>query len=120
MWADYGLLQFQGGRYQLLNPDDWQEVVDVWLADTEFAQLGKYYAVAKSGFGKLLVFHPDTGTGINIDPIQGIVCGEIADKNTERFRAIALGTTFSGIEATITMENTDFYIGESEEGIFIR
>ena len=34
IWQQEGFCQFQQGLYNIINPDDWQDVVDVWIENT--------------------------------------------------------------------------------------
>ena len=67
IWRHEGFCQFQNGLYYIVNPDEWQDVVDVWMENTPFEQLGKFYALARNAFG--CIYNPDTGTKLTIDTI---------------------------------------------------
>ncbi|WP_081399957.1 GAD-like domain-containing protein [Acinetobacter sp. P8-3-8] len=55
IWQDEGFCQFQQGLYNIINPDDWQDVVDVWMENTPFQQLGNFYALARNAFGCIYI-----------------------------------------------------------------
>lgn len=55
IWQQEGFCQFQQGLYNIINPDDWQDVVDVWIENTPFQQLGNFYALARNAFGCIYI-----------------------------------------------------------------
>ncbi|WP_290002617.1 GAD-like domain-containing protein [Faucicola atlantae] len=114
IWQSEGFCQFMQGLYYFTNPDDWQAVVDAWLKGTDFEKMGRFYAITRTGFGVLRVYHPETGTGIEIDIIKNIISGSIKNRITEREREISVGTYL----ILGDLERSDFFIGESEELIF--
>ena len=114
IWQSEGFCQFMQGLYYFTNPDDWQAVVDAWLKGTDFEKMGRFYAITRTGFGVLRVYHPETGTGIEIDIIKNIISGSIKNRITEREREISVGTYLTLGD----LERSDFFIGESEELIF--
>ena len=114
IWQQDGFCQFQNGLYYIVNPEDWQDVVDVWLEGTEFAVLGRFYAISRTGFGELKVYHPETGTAIKIHTIKGIISGSIRNLQTAKEKEI-------GIEVYITKggwDYADFKIGENGTPMF--
>ena len=114
IWQSEGFCQFMQGLYYFTNPDDWQAVVDAWLKGTDFEKMGRFYAITRTGFGVLQVYHPETGTGIEIDIIKNIISGSIKNRITEREREISGGTYLTLGD----LERSAFVIGESEELIF--
>ena len=88
IWQSEGFCQFMQGLYYFTNPDDWQAVVDAWLKGTDFEKMGRFYAITRTGFGVLKVYHPETGTGIEIDIIKNIISGSIKNRITEREKLV--------------------------------
>lgn len=114
IWQSEGFCQFMQGLYYFTNPDDWQPVVDAWLKGTDFEKMGRFYAITRTGFGVLKVYHPATGTGIEIDTIKNIISGSISNETTEKGKEISIGVYLSSGRP----KRSDFFIGESEELIF--
>lgn len=114
IWQSEGFCQFMQGLYYFTNPDDWQPVVDAWLKGTDFEKMGRFYAITRTGFGVLQVYHPATGTGIEIDTIKNIISGSISNETTEKGKEISIGVYLSSGGP----KRSDFFIGESEELIF--
>lgn len=114
IWQSEGFCQFMQGLYYFTNPDDWQPVVDAWLKGTDFEKMGRFYAITRTGFGVLQVYHPATGTGIEIDCIKNIISGSISNETTEKGKEISIGVCLSSGHP----EDKDFFIGESNDLIF--
>lgn len=104
IWRHEGFCQFQKGLYNIVNPDDWQDVVDVWIDNTPFQQLGEWYALSRNAFGNLYIYNPSTGTRLTIDTILGIISGSIKAYFTEREREISIESLFVGVD----IEREDF------------
>ena len=91
-----------------MNPDEWQDVVDVWMENTPFEQLGKFYALARNAFGCIYIYNPDTGTKLTIDTILRTISGSIKGYFTEKEREI----TISGLFAMISKKRVEFEIDD--------
>ncbi len=108
IWRHEGFCQFQNGLYYIINPDDWQDVVDVWIENTPFQQLGQFYALARNGFGYIYIYNPDTGTKLTIDTILRTISGSIKGYFSEKEREI----TISGLFAMINKKRVEFEIDD--------
>ena len=108
IWRHEGFCQFQNGLYYIVNPDEWQDVVDVWMENTPFEQLGKFYALARNAFGCIYIYNPDTGTKLTIDTILRTISGSIKGYFTEKEREI----TISGLFAMISKKRVEFEIDD--------
>ena len=108
MWQQEGFCQFQNGLYYIVNPDDWQDVVDVWIDNTPYQKLGQFYALARNAFGCIYIYNPDTGTKLTIDTILRTISGSIKGYFTEKEREI----TISGLFAMISKKRVEFEIDD--------
>ena len=108
MWQQEGFCQFQNGLYYIVNPDDWQDVVDVWIENTPYQKLGQFYALARNAFGCIYIYNPDTGTKLTIDTILRTISGSIKGYFTEKEREI----TISGLFAMISKKRVEFEIDD--------
>ena len=90
MWQQEGFCQFQNGLYYIVNPDDWQDVVDVWIDNTPYQKLGQFYALARNAFGYLYVYNPDTGTKLTISTILSTISGSIRGYFTDKEKEISI------------------------------
>ena len=53
-WKEYGFAGFGEGLFWMVNPNEYQEIVDKWMKQTPIWGREKFYAVARSAFG---VYH---------------------------------------------------------------
>ncbi|WP_416776440.1 GAD-like domain-containing protein [Xenorhabdus budapestensis] len=65
-WKTEGWNSYQDGLFSIVNPDDYESIVDTWLEDTPFESMDAYHVIGKSGFGDLCLYGEDTGTNLTI------------------------------------------------------
>ncbi|MCG3472295.1 hypothetical protein L7750_18520 [Xenorhabdus bovienii] len=68
-WKTEGWNSYQDGVFNIVNPDDYKDIVDMWLEDTPFESTDTYHAIARSGFGKLYLCGEQTGINLTLDCI---------------------------------------------------
>ncbi|EHR8838477.1 DUF1851 domain-containing protein [Shigella flexneri] len=115
-WKTEGWGTYRNGLFSLVNPDEYDEIIDVWLEDTPFEEIDSYHVIAKSAFGELYAFGESTGINITIQPLLNqIVFAEnnfikktIDDLNSEIESFLA----FSDIEEFDLLDCNDNYIFE--------
>ncbi|PHM35779.1 GAD-like domain protein [Xenorhabdus mauleonii] len=65
-WKTEGWNSYQNGLFSIVNPDDYESIVDMWLEDTPFESADTYHAIGRSGFGDLCLCGEKTGTNLII------------------------------------------------------
>ncbi len=65
-WESYGWAQYGGGRFQTVNPEDYQYTIDSWLSGTEFGVKDNFYLIGYSAFGTLYIFGEKYATSLSI------------------------------------------------------
>lgn len=65
-WEDEGWCGYKDGLFWTVDPDDYEDLVDEWLADTPFEQIDSYHVVARSAFGFLYLWGEKTGDSVVI------------------------------------------------------
>ncbi|MEQ2024896.1 GAD-like domain-containing protein [Xenorhabdus szentirmaii] len=65
-WKTEGWNSYQNGLFSIINPSDYESIVDMWLKDTPFESEDAYHAIARSGFGELCLCGEKTGTNLII------------------------------------------------------
>ena len=50
-WQEEGWCGYKDGLFWTVDPDDYEDLVDEWLADTPIEQLDSFHAIARSAFG---------------------------------------------------------------------
>ncbi|SFU55119.1 GAD-like domain-containing protein [Xenorhabdus koppenhoeferi] len=66
-WKHEGWNSYQDGLFSIVNPDDYEDIVDIWLEDTPFESMDSYHVIARCGFGKLFLCGKETGINLSID-----------------------------------------------------
>lgn len=76
-WQELGWSGFADGLFWLVNPEDYDHLVAIWLEDTPFESLDTYRAIARSAFGKLYVWGEKTNRSFTIScPTHAIIALE--------------------------------------------
>lgn len=52
-WRQEGWGSYGQGRFWLVNPADYEDIVDEWLEDSPLEQIDAFHVIARTGFGKL-------------------------------------------------------------------
>ncbi|CDG89283.1 conserved hypothetical protein [Xenorhabdus bovienii str. feltiae Florida] len=52
-WKIEGWNNYQNGLFSIVHPDDYEDIVDMWLEYTPFESMDSYHVIARSGFGEL-------------------------------------------------------------------
>lgn len=60
-WASEGWGRYGQGRFWLVNPSDYQGIVDGWLAQSPLEKLDAFHVIARTGFGKLYLCGEQSG-----------------------------------------------------------
>lgn len=55
-WAAFGFSGWGNGLFWLVNPDEYQDVLDVWLDNIETPPHEEYFVIARSAFGDLEIW----------------------------------------------------------------
>ncbi|MBD2793237.1 DUF1851 domain-containing protein [Xenorhabdus sp. 42] len=65
-WETEGWNSYQDGLFSIVNPDDYEDIVDMWLKDKPFESMDLYHVIGKSGFGDLCLCGEERGTNLTI------------------------------------------------------
>jgi hypothetical protein len=65
-WADEGWSGYADGLFWLVNPMDYEDLVEAWLAETPVAQADRFHVFARTAFGTLYTWGERTGTSLTI------------------------------------------------------
>ncbi|STZ07695.1 GAD-like domain [Moraxella caprae] len=68
IWQELGWCSFHNGLLWIVNPDDYQYLVDTWLDNTKYLQLDNFYCIARTAFGECLLYGERTKRIIQIQP----------------------------------------------------
>lgn len=93
-WKEYGFAGFADGLFWVVNPNDYQDIVDKWLKATPMWGREEFYAVARSAFGELYIRGDQSDSTTIIDPhLNNIIPGDAKNpelKKEEWDRAIGI------------------------------
>jgi hypothetical protein len=65
-WQTYGWCGYAKGLFWTVDPDEWDDVIDDWLGETSFVEKDAYYVIARSAFGKLVLWGTQTGQSLRV------------------------------------------------------
>lgn len=72
-WQEEGWCGYANGLFWIVNPDDYEDLVDEWLEDTGLEQIDTFHVIGRTAFGKLYVCGEQTGVSMTIScPINAI------------------------------------------------
>ncbi|EDH5629292.1 TPA: DUF1851 domain-containing protein [Salmonella enterica] len=66
-WETEGWSTYHHGLVSIVNPDDYEDIIDMWLEDTFLEERDSYHVIARSGFGSLYVCGEKSGRNIIVD-----------------------------------------------------
>ncbi|GCF88947.1 GAD-like domain-containing protein [Shewanella sp. M-Br] len=72
-WQEYGFCGWGEGIFWTVNPADYSEILDLWLAGTHFVGKDNYYVIGRSAFGRLYVWGETSGPSLDINPCYGMI-----------------------------------------------
>lgn len=65
-WKSEGWCGYRHGLFWTVNPDDYADVLDMWLEDTPFEEIDSYHVIARTAFGKLFAWGERTGPSLTV------------------------------------------------------
>ncbi|MAF02512.1 MULTISPECIES: GAD-like domain-containing protein [unclassified Herbaspirillum] len=85
-WAQEGWCEYSNGLFSTVNPDDYEDLVDEWLADTGLGEIDAFHVIARSAFGDLYLFGEKTGRSATVHCAVNMVLAlknELKEKTKE-------------------------------------
>lgn len=79
-WQEYGFCSFKDGLFWIVNPDDYQDIMEAWLKGTGILELDTFHVFARSGFGELYLWGKNTGQHFNIETINSVIFDNGSDE----------------------------------------
>ncbi|WP_082547803.1 GAD-like domain-containing protein [Massilia sp. Root335] len=72
-WREEGWSGYANGLFWIVNPDDYEDIVDEWLEDTSLEQIDAFHVIGRTAFGDLYVCGERSGVNMTIScPINAI------------------------------------------------
>jgi hypothetical protein len=69
-WEKYGFNPFRQGLFWLINPEEYQGLLEDYVEGTLLEDMPDLYVIARSAFGKLYVWEKDKGMTVELDFLQ--------------------------------------------------
>lgn len=79
-WQEYGFSGFQDGLFWMVNPNDYEDVLEAWIGDTEIVEKDAYYVIARNAFGDLYLWGENTGFKYEINSCNGWIIEKKGDE----------------------------------------
>ncbi|MFU2198796.1 GAD-like domain-containing protein, partial [Acinetobacter baumannii] len=102
-WRLFGFAGYLNGLYWITNPDDYAEVIYDWLEDTSLPDDDVYYVLARSAFGKLLIWGEKNYNRYYVLTLEGI----LHDKGEKNEGAEFYGSDFFFLPKKNYLDYTD-------------
>ncbi|MFW1971494.1 GAD-like domain-containing protein [Acinetobacter bereziniae] len=81
-WKEFGFSGWGNGLFWLVNPEEYQDTLDVWLENIETQPHEEYFVIARSAFGDLEIWGTIHGNCYTISPIMNQIFPNIQDIET--------------------------------------
>ncbi|ALU89974.1 hypothetical protein Hrubri_2798 [Herbaspirillum rubrisubalbicans M1] len=65
-WQEEGWCEYADGLFCTADPDEYEDVLDEWLADTGLDEIDAFHVIARPGFGTLYVCGEKTGCSVTV------------------------------------------------------
>ncbi|CAM3271908.1 glutamyl-tRNA amidotransferase [Pseudomonas floridensis] len=65
-WNDYGWCGYAKGLFWTVNPQDYEPVLDYWLAGTGLLERDTYHVIARSAFGQLYLWGENSANSLSV------------------------------------------------------
>ncbi|BET96021.1 GAD-like domain-containing protein [Xenorhabdus taiwanensis] len=114
-WETEGWNSYQDGLFSIVNPDDYEDIVDMWLEDTPFESMDAYHVIAKSGFGDLYLIGETTGKNVSISCVFNTIIHVKKEFYKKSNQDLDVGVFF----ANRTVRSFDL-TGSGKTGVFSR
>ncbi|MGD9172130.1 MAG: GAD-like domain-containing protein [Candidatus Thiodiazotropha sp.] len=98
-WQEVGWSGFAEGLFWLVNPADYDHLVEIWLEDTIFQKIDRYRAIGRNAFGKLYLLGERTNQTITLNcPMHAVIAIESKIRKIEKDPTSAVQSFFMGAD----------------------
>lgn len=66
-WKEEGWYGYANGLIWLVDPGEYEDLVDEWLDGSRLEQIDAFHAIARTAFGKLYIFGEQTGQSVTVN-----------------------------------------------------
>ncbi|HIH2748338.1 DUF1851 domain-containing protein [Burkholderia aenigmatica] len=76
-WEQEGWGGYADGLFWIVNPDKYQDILNIWLKGTIFEEADNYHVIARTAFGKLYAWGEKTGPSLTVScPTHSLIALE--------------------------------------------
>ncbi|WP_423383285.1 GAD-like domain-containing protein [Burkholderia sp. LMG 32019] len=76
-WAEEGWGSYANGLFWIVNPEEYEDILDMWLEGTVFEEVDSYQVIARTAFGKLYAWGEKTGPSLTVScPTHSLIALE--------------------------------------------
>lgn len=72
-WKNYGWGSYRNGLFWIVNPAEFEPIVEEWLAGSGAEDRDSYHTVARTAFGELFLWGEKSGQTITVTPLDATV-----------------------------------------------
>ncbi|CZF86960.1 GAD-like domain-containing protein [Grimontia marina] len=102
-WQEIGWSGFADGLFWLVNPIDYDHLVEMWLEDTPFTDIDRYRTIGRNAFGKMYLWGERTHQTITLNcPMHAIIALESEVREVEEDTELAVQVFLSNIDSEIS------------------
>jgi hypothetical protein len=76
-WDKEGWASYSNGLIWFVNPELYEDIVTLWLEGTPYDEIDKYHVVARTAFGRLILWGENNNRTMEIDPLLGAILSPI-------------------------------------------
>ncbi|WP_151796710.1 GAD-like domain-containing protein [Acinetobacter soli] len=118
IWSKMGFASFEHGGFWLVNPIEYEDILELCLKDTEFPEYDEFYVLGRSAFGELHAIGKNTSSKLTIDLINLRIYPSIKSPQ-DGDKVDLLGSLLSMIVTRAKNEDIDIY-DKNEKLLFER
>lgn len=79
LWDKLGFASFENGGFWLVNPVDYEDILELCLKDTDFPEYDDFYVIGRTAFGELHTIGKNTRSKLTIDIVNLRIYPSIRD-----------------------------------------
>jgi hypothetical protein len=108
IWDKLGFFSFEHGGFWLVNPTEYEDILELCLKDTKFPEHDEFYVIDRSAFGELYTVGKNTRSKLTIDMVNLRIYPTLRD-NENNIELALLRSLLSSITMKGTKKAIDIF-----------
>lgn len=108
-WQQAGWGGYANGVLWVVDPDEYEDVVDEWLDDSPLEQIDAFHVIARTAFGELFLCGERTGASATVNCATHAVFALQRDMQTKTKRGLDIS-----IETLLTLDKADCDLADED------